>query len=127
MYPRFTRIIARFVAVIVILCGILTAAPKPAFAHAVLVSSRPGENSIVTGSKLAVLLQYNSRIDPGHSTLTLLAPDGKIKDVAIGSHSGPNLLSATLTGLIKGAYVLRWQVLASDGHITRGEIPFQVK
>ena len=127
MYRRFSRVIPRFVAVIVILCGILAAAPKSALAHAVLVNSRPGENSTVTGSKLAVLLKYNSRIDPGHSTLTLLAPDGKIEDVAIGSHSGPNFLSATLTGLAKGAYVLRWQVLASDGHITRGEIPFQVK
>ncbi len=127
MFPRFTKLTPRFVAVIAILCGIFAAAPKSAFAHAVLVSSQPGENSTVTGSKLAVLLKYNSRIDPGHSTLTLLAPDGKIEDVAIGSHSGPDLLSATLTGLIKGNYVLRWQVLASDGHITRGEIPFQVK
>jgi len=29
-------------------------------------------------------------------------------------------------GLAAGAYRLRWQVLASDGHITRGEIPFTV-
>jgi methionine-rich copper-binding protein CopC len=28
--------------------------------------------------------------------------------------------------LAAGAYRLRWQVLASDGHITRGEIPFTV-
>jgi methionine-rich copper-binding protein CopC len=32
-----------------------------------------------------------------------------------------------LTGLVKGAYVLRWQILAMDGHITRGNVPFQVK
>ena len=127
MYPRFRRITPCFVTVLVIFCGILAAAPRAAFAHAVLVSSRPAENGTVTGPQLAVLLKYNSRIDTGHSTLTLLAPDGKIEDVAIGSRSGPNLLSANLTKLIKGAYVLRWQVLASDGHITRGEIPFQVK
>ena len=124
---KIMRITPCFVAVIVILCGIMAAAPRLAFAHAVLVSSQPGENSTVSGPKLAVLLKYNSRIDTGHSTLTLLAPDGKIEDVAIVSRPGPNLLSAKLTGLIKGAYVLRWQVLASDGHITRGEIPFQVK
>ena len=28
--------------------------------------------------------------------------------------------------LAAGAYVLRWQVLAIDGHITRGEVPFRV-
>jgi methionine-rich copper-binding protein CopC len=37
------------------------------------------------------------------------------------------LLSAKLTGLVKGAYVLRWQVLATDGHITRGKVPFRVE
>ncbi len=25
-----------------------------------------------------------------------------------------------------GAYVVRWQVLAIDGHITRGDVPFTV-
>jgi methionine-rich copper-binding protein CopC len=28
--------------------------------------------------------------------------------------------------LLPGEYRLRWQVLASDGHITRGEISFAV-
>jgi hypothetical protein len=31
---------------------------------------------------------------------------------------------ATLT--TPGAYVVRWQVLAIDGHITRGDVPFTV-
>ncbi len=127
MHRRFREVFPRFVAGIVILCGIIVGAPKKAFAHAVLVSSQPGENSTVSGSKLAVLLKYNSRIDTAHCTLTLLAPDGKIENVSIVSRSAPNLLSANLTGLVKGPYVLRWQVLADDGHITRGEIPFQVK
>jgi len=28
--------------------------------------------------------------------------------------------------LAAGAYSLRWQVLAIDGHITRGDVPFTV-
>jgi methionine-rich copper-binding protein CopC len=35
------------------------------------------------------------------------------------------MLRATLT-VAPGAYVLRWQVLAVDGHITRGDVPFTV-
>jgi hypothetical protein len=57
----------------------------------------------------------------------LLEPDGKVEKITIESESTPGLLSARLTGLVKGAYVLRWQVLATDGHITRGKVPFQVK
>ncbi len=115
------------VTAIVIACGIVLFAPRLALAHAVLVSSQPEVNSTVSGPEVAVLLKYSSRVDPEHSTLTLLDPDGKVEKVAIESEPAPGSLTAKLTGLVKGAYVLRWQVLATDGHITRGKVPFQVK
>jgi len=118
--------IRRFVAVVAA-CGIALFAPVMAFAHAVLVESRPGVNSIVSGPEVVVVLKYSSRVDPRHSTLTLLDPDGKVQKVSIEGEPTPGLLSAKLAGLGKGAYVLRWQVLAMDGHITRGKVPFQVK
>jgi methionine-rich copper-binding protein CopC len=111
----------------VVVCGSATLAPRLALAHAVLVSAQPEENSIIAGPDVAVLLKYNSRIDIEHSALTLLAPDGKVGRVAIGSQPAPGLLSAKLTGLVKGAYELRWQVLAIDGHVTRGKVLFQIK
>jgi copper resistance protein C len=115
------------VAAIVVAYGSALFLPRVALAHAVLVSSQPGVNSAVSGTELAVLLKYNSRVDIEHSTLTLLEPDGKVEKVAIESEPEPGVLSAKLTGLVKGPYVLRWQVLATDGHITRGKVPFQVK
>ena len=125
---RNTRMFTpRFIAAIVVACGIALFAPRVALAHAVLVSSQPGANSTISGPEIAVLLKYNSRVDMEHSTLTLLAPDGRVEKVAIEGQPAPELLSAKLTGLVKGAYVLRWQVLATDGHITRGRIPFQVQ
>jgi methionine-rich copper-binding protein CopC len=125
---RTTRMFTRwFVAAIVIASGVVLFAPRVALAHAVLVSSRPRVNSTVSGPEIAVLLKYNSRVDMEHSTLTLLAPDGRVEKVVIESEPEPGLLSAKLTRLVKGAYVLRWQVLATDGHITRGKVPFQVQ
>ena len=116
-----------FVAAIFVAYGIALFAPRVAFAHAVLVSSQPAVNSTVSGPDIAVVLKYNSRVDMKHSTLTLLAPDGRVEKVAIESEPEPGLLAAKLTGLVKGAYVLRWQVLATDGHITRGKVPFHVQ
>jgi methionine-rich copper-binding protein CopC len=116
-----------FVAAIVVACGIALFAPGVAWAHAVLVSSQPAVNSTVSGPEVAVLLKYNSRVDMEHSTLTLLDPDGKVQKVTIDSAASPGSLSAKLSGLVKGAYVLRWQVLATDGHITRGKVPFRVE
>ena len=120
----FTR---RFVAAVVVASGIALFAPRVALAHAVLVESQPGVNGTVSGPEVAVLLKYSSRVDLEHSTLTLLDPDGKVQKVAIESEPTPGVLSARLTGLVRGAYVLRWQVLATDGHVTRGKVPFQVK
>jgi methionine-rich copper-binding protein CopC len=120
----FTR---QFVAILLVTCGIALLSPRAAFAHAILVSSQPAINSTVSGPEVAVLLKYSSRVDLEHSTLTLLDPNGKVEKIAINSEPSPGSLSAKLTGLVKGAYVLRWQILAMDGHITRGTIPFQVK
>jgi copper resistance protein C len=116
----------RFVVALIVACGFALIAPR-ALAHAILVSSQPVANSTVSGPEVAVVLKYSSRVDLEHSTLTLLDPDGKVEKIAINSEPSPGSLSAKLNGLVKGAYVLRWQILAMDGHITRGTIPFQVK
>jgi copper resistance protein C len=121
------RLTSGCAAAVITVCGMAFAAPRVALAHAVLVSAQPKENSTVTGPDVAVLRKYNSRIDMEHSTLMLLAPGGKLAKVIIGNQPTPGLLSATLTGLVKGAYELRWQVLAIDGHVTRGKVLFQIK
>lgn len=46
---------------------------------------------------------------------------------ALDPLSSPATLEARITGLGAGEYKLHWQVLAADGHITRGEISFLVK
>jgi methionine-rich copper-binding protein CopC len=115
------------VAGLSIVCGTTLFVPRVALAHAVLVDSQPGVNSTVSGPEVAVLLKYSTRVDLEHSTLTLLDPDGKVEKVAIQAQPAPGQLSAKLTRLVKGAYELRWQVLATDGHVTRGKVPFQVK
>ena len=57
----------------------------------------------------------------------MVKPDGTVERIGTPQQPAPDVLSATGHGLAKGTYVLRWQVLASDGHITRGEVPFQVQ
>ena len=106
---------------------LLIASPRLALAHAVLISSTPQKHAAVNGPEITINLKYNSRVDGARSTLTLLKPDGTIEKIGALSQPQPDVLSATGHGLQKGSYVLRWQVLSSDGHITRGEVPFQVQ
>ncbi len=114
-------------AVLLLFAVLVGASPRIALAHAVLVSSTPQKNAAVTGPDITINLKYNSRVDGARSTLSLLKPDGTVEKIGTPTQSAPDALSATGHGLVKGAYVLRWQVLASDGHITRGELPFQVQ
>jgi len=98
----------------------------PAAAHAVLLESTPSLNSTVSGPDVPIKLRFNVRIDTLRSRLTLIHPDGTAQTLEIGKQTPADTLSAEATGLAAGTYRLRWQVLASDGHITRGEIPFTV-
>jgi methionine-rich copper-binding protein CopC len=66
------------------------------------------------------------RIDASRSRLTLVGPAGFTQALEISKASPADEVVANASGLLPGEYRLRWQVLASDGHITRGEIPFSV-
>jgi methionine-rich copper-binding protein CopC len=118
----------RFAGVIVFLVAVLMAAsPRMALAHAVLLSSTPQKNAAVNGPDITISLKYNSRVDGARSSVSLVKPDGSVERIGALAQPLPDTLSATGYKLAKGAYVLRWQVLSSDGHITRGEVPFAVE
>lgn len=101
-------------------------AAAPALGHAVLLESSPALKSFVTGPDIAFKLRFNVRIDVSRSRLTLVYPDGSSQVLGVDRQAPPDTLSGQGTGLQPGTYRLRWQVLAADGHITRGEIPFTV-
>ena len=97
-----------------------------ASAHAVLLESTPSLKSSVAGPTVPIKLRFNVRIDASRSRLTLVGPAGSTQALEISKESPADALVTHATGLLPGEYRLRWQVLASDGHITRGEIPFSV-
>ncbi len=98
----------------------------PALAHAVIVAATPTADQQVAPGKLAIRLEFSARIDKERSRLQLTAPDGAKADIAIEPDGEPNVVTGKTGDLTPGGYVLRWQVLAVDGHITRGDIPFTV-
>jgi hypothetical protein len=94
-------------------------------AHAILVQSTPASGAAVKPGPLTLTLRYNSRIDRARSRLTLIRPDHGHDTVPIAPGSPPEVITARVD-LTPGAYILRWQVLAIDGHITRGDVPITV-
>jgi methionine-rich copper-binding protein CopC len=104
----------------------LSLLPRVALAHAHLLSSTPAANVTVHGPAVSIELRFNSRVDGHHSVLTLVGSDGHTEALAIDNQSGESNLNAHTT-LKPGNYTLKWQALSTDGHITRGEIPFSVR
>jgi methionine-rich copper-binding protein CopC len=98
-----------------------------AFAHAVLVGSSPSPDSTVKGPDVEISLKFNVRIDVARSRLELMLPGNTEKRLPVREGKAANLMLANATNLAPGKYKLLWQVLASDGHITRGEIAFSVQ
>lgn len=106
--------------------ALLLLAPHRAFAHAVLVSATPANHATVHTGDTQILLKYNSRIDAARSSLTLVGPDGTSHTLALDTRQPPNVLAANAKGLVAGVYRVQWQVLSSDGHISRGVVTFHV-
>lgn len=113
--------------------ALLLLAPAPAArAHALVTGSEPAAGSRLAAPPALAVVRFNSRIDHARSQL-LLAPvregaggtaDERRLDLA---QSSDTELRAALPALPPGRWRLRWQVLALDGHITRGDIPFEVR
>ena len=47
--------------------------------------------------------------------------------MTLAKQAKPDILQMHASGLKAGAYKLQWNVLASDGHMSKGEVPFTVK
>lgn len=117
--PACIRWIALFT--LLLSCGVGSAR-----AHAILEGSEPKIAATVAEGDVALRLRFNSRIDHARSVLTLIRPDRSRTTLPIAADTAPEIVASRIA-LTPGAYVVRWQVLAVDGHITRGDVPFTVK
>lgn len=106
---------------------VLAGAATPLWAHAVLMQSKPAGNSAVKGPDVPIWLRFNVRVDGKRSRLTLVAPDGTAVDLPAPKQTAPDILETQATGVKPGAYKLQWRALASDGHMSSGEVDFTVK
>jgi methionine-rich copper-binding protein CopC len=105
---------------------LLAAIAQPVWAHAILMQSTPKLNSTVKGPDVPIWLRFNVRVDGSRSRLHLLGADGTQQKLETTKQPTPDTLTVQATGLKPGNYKLTWQVLASDGHISQGEVPFTV-
>jgi len=106
----------------------LLALPLHAAAHAIILESEPARDAKLAEPPTRVYLRFNSKIEKRLTRVSISAADGRavpLPVVADGSQAADRI-SLPLTALRPGAYVVRYKVLAADGHITEGGLRFCV-
>lgn len=114
----------RHIRMTLVAAGLVLGSGPGCEAHAILVGSDPLPGQTVTPGPAHMVLRFNSRIDQGRSRLELRG-GGKVAVLPLAVAAGADQMAADAV-LAPGAWVLRWQVLAVDGHLTRGDVPFAV-
>jgi len=102
---------------------VLLGTARLAAAHAILMDGYPEPNGTMPAGAASIRLRFNSRIDIARSRLTLVTSDGVEHSLLPHKGPTPDIMEAETT-IQAGTGQLHWQVLAIDGHITRGVIPF---
>ena len=126
------RLLFRLLACHLSALGLLGLSVSPWFpfsraeAHAIIVESDPQHGSIVRPPK-RVVLRFNSRLEKGLCSVLLIGPQRRtILLLRQDEKAGVDTLIYDVPELPPGDYLLRWKVLAADGHVTEGVVPFQV-
>ena len=125
---RFSRPAA---APALLLCwALVLASPRSGSPHAIVLESSPVHDAVLERGLRQVTLRFNSKIEKRFTRVTLAAADQPPAAVALSESADdpatPDRIVIPLRPLAPGVYVLRYRVLAVDGHITEGALRFTV-
>ena len=101
----------------------------PAASHAIVLESSPVHDAVLERAPEQVTLRFNSKIEKRFTRITLAAGDRPPAPIVLpggDDASAPDRIVIPLSPLGPGVYVLRYRVLAVDGHITEGALRFTV-
>ena len=102
------------------------ALPAGALAHATLREASPGYRERLDSPPALVSLHFDQAVTALPTSIEVRDDDGKL--VSGKALRGPDRrdVFAPLQRLPKGAYTVRWQAIASDGHVASGVFTFGV-
>ena len=109
--------------------ALLLGAPALAAAHAIVLDSSPRHDAVLAEPPARLTLRFNSRIEAALSRVTIESPGAGARPRAlhVEGTEGADRLVVPLEPLAPGVYVVRYRVLAADGHVTEGALRFTVK
>jgi methionine-rich copper-binding protein CopC len=112
----------------ILAAAVIASTPAQAAAHALVLESTPAPGASLTEPPAQVYLRFNSKLEKRLSHVSLSTEKGRpvALPIAVNGSEKPDRLVLPLAPLAPGAYVIRYKVLAVDGHITEGVLRFSV-
>lgn len=111
-------------------CGLIALlAPRAASAHTKLVAAIPSDGADLDRSPERIVLRFSSAVERRFSRIAIVK-DGASTDLVVegaGSGGRARELSALLPALASGAHLVRWDVVAADGHRIAGTVRFRIR
>lgn len=102
-------------------------AVQPAFAHAHLKAATPADKAIVSGSPVSLSLDFTEDLNLAFSDVDIIGASGDQVPHGKPTLDGGATLSVPVApALAPGSYMVKWHVLATDGHKSEGSYSFTV-
>jgi len=94
-----------------------------AFAHASLISTEPGDGSMMSQAPKTVRLRFNEPVTP--ASIKLIDGAGKAReDVSVSAQD--NVVEISLPDNLHGTQLVSYRVVSADGHPVGGSLVFSV-
>ena len=112
-----------------LLSGLLAASAGPAGAHAIVLEASPAHEAVLAEPPARITLRFNSKIEHALSRVTIESPASRPVALPVAPATGEDAarLVVPLSALAPGIYIVRYRVLAADGHVTEGALRFTVQ
>lgn len=130
--PRFrVRVLARLLAVLAVVGVGWLSSPVPAAAHAVLLSSTPGNWQVLDRAPELVTLEFSEPVDAGLAEVRLIGPDGAdVGGISAPEHPDDDASSIVVdlpAELADGTHTVTYRVISADSHPASGAVTFSVR
>lgn len=128
-----TRVVSRWPSRFVALCGLLFGAlavllvpASPASAHAVLISTSPGNGVVLPSAPAQVVLTFSESVREVPGKIRVIGPDGARVDRGEPTFAGAVVTIPVDQGGPRGTYLVNYRVISADSHPLAGGYTYSV-
>ncbi|MDX6349589.1 MAG: copper transport protein [Streptomyces sp.] len=121
--------VRRALVLLAALLAVIIGAAAPASAHAALLKTTPGEDSVVKTAPAQVELTFSEGVLLADDSIRVLSPDGRRADTGkphANTGGAKTAAVALRSGLKNGTYTVAWKAVSADSHPVAGAFTFSI-